>query len=479
MASKDQRTVVIADDDLDVLRLLGGHIGRWGYRVVGVPNKGELLSVLVRVRPLLLLLDLKFGESDGLELLRQILVGSPDMPIALLTAHGTIATAVAAMQAGAYDFLTKPPDLTRLRVLIAHASEKQALAARVRNLESIAVSPGLRLLGDSPAMRQTLDLLSSVAPTDATVLLLGESGTGKELAARTVHELSRRKDGPFVALNTAALPRELAEGLLFGHERGAFTGADRAQAGVCELADKGTLFLDEIGEMELGLQAKLLRFLQERTVHRVGGARPVAVDVRVVAATNRDLAERVRAGAFREDLFYRLNVFPVRMPALRERAADIPTLAGRFLALAGAKYGRGGMTFAPEALAAMADYHWPGNVRQLENLIERLAILHAGPVIPPDPLLDEFRSSDALPMTFGKSTARLTRLTRPSDDPDPTDGEMRRVDQLEKEAIVDALTRFSGRVREAAQFLGLSQATMYRKLKRYIINLDDYAQPGG
>ena len=477
MAGKDPQTVIIADDDSDVLSLLGAHVRRWGYEVTGVMSKGELLSALVQTRPLLVLLDLRFGDSDGLELLQQILASSPDLPVAMLTAHGSIAAAVSAMQAGAYDFLTKPLDFTRLRVLLAHALEKQALAARLRSLEALAVSPGLRLLGESAAMRQTLDRLRGVAPTDATVLVLGESGTGKELAARTVHDLSRRKDGPFIPLNTAALPRELAESLLFGHERGAFTGADRAQAGVCELADKGTLFLDEIGEMELGLQAKLLRFLQERTLQRVGGARPISVDVRVVAATNRDLAERVRAGAFREDLYYRLNVVPVRMPALRERVEDIPVLAGRFLAAAQAKYGKTGMSFAPETLVAMQRYPWPGNVRQMENLVERLTILHPGSEIGPEAVADDLRPLTGEPLSpVGAVQPPIRRSVVEASGPQE---DMRVVDQIERNAITDALASSKGKVREAAQFLGLSQATMYRKLKRYGINLEDFNPSAG
>jgi len=334
-------------------------------------------------------------------------------------------------------------------------------------------------MGESPAMQRLTGLLRSVAPTDATVLILGESGTGKELAAQTVHELSRRKDGPFVPLNMAALPRELAESLLFGHEKGAFTGADRAQAGACELADKGTLFLDEIGEMDINLQSKLLRFLQERTVQRVGNPRPVTVDVRVVAATNRDLAERVQSGHFREDLYYRLNVVPVKLPPLRERREDIPALAGRFLHRALMKYHREGVTFTSEALDAMTRFDWPGNVRQLENLIERLAILAPGPQIGPEAFLDEFRPT-TLPMAAPASlsvTPPPVSMPFTAVTPPPSGvSSLRLVDQIEKQAIVDALGRSGGSVRDASHSLGLSQATVYRKLKRYEINLNDYAK---
>jgi two-component system, NtrC family, response regulator HydG len=478
MSNANQPLVLIADDDPEVLALLGTHIGRWGYRVMLARGKGELLTTLVRHRPILVLLDLQFGDANGLEVMGQLLSTSPDLPVALLTAYGSIDTAVSAMRSGAYDFLTKPPDLTRLRVLLTHAAEKQALAAKVRKLEALAVSSGLRLMGESPAIQQTFNLLKSVAPTDATVLILGESGTGKELAARTVHELSPRKDGPFIPLNTAALPRELAESLLFGHEKGAFTGADRVQAGVCELANHGTVFLDEIGEMELTLQAKLLRFLQERTVQRVGSPKPINVDVRVVAATNRDLAERVREGQFREDLYYRLNVVPIKMPPLRDRPEDIPLLAGRFLNVALSKYMREGLSFAPETLQAMTRYNWPGNVRQLENLVERLAILTPGPLILPEALADEFRTASLnrpAPVVSVINPPAPAKPLLESVEPQASGDEgLRKVDQLERQAILEALTKTGGKVQDAAHILGLSQATMYRKVKRYSINLADF-----
>ena len=395
MAAETPRLIVIADDDPDVLAILETYIGTWGYRTAAARTKAGLMALLFRERPTLVLLDLRFGDTDGMELLGQLLGVCPDLPVALLTGHASVDAAVTAMRLGAYDFLTKPPDLRRLRVPLNHAADKQALAERVRKLEARAgaAAPGLRLLGDSPAMAQAVGLIRSVAPTDATVRVLGESGTGKELAAQTVHEVGRRAGGPFVPLNMAALPRELAESLLFGHEKGTFTGADRAQPGACELADKGTPFLDEVGELDLALQAKLLRFRQERTVQRVGNPRPLTVDVRVVAATNRDLADRVRAGQFREDLYYRLNVVPVKLPPLRDRRPDVAPRAARFLQRALLKYHRDGIAFSPEALDALTGYDWPGNVRQLENLVERLAILAPGPVIGPEAFADEFAAA--------------------------------------------------------------------------------------
>jgi DNA-binding NtrC family response regulator len=464
--------VVIADDDPDVLRWMSNLITNWGCRVAAAETKGELLTLLTREQPQLVLLDLRFGSTDGLELLQQIRAASPDLPVALLTGHGSIDAAVSAIRAGAYDFLTKPPDQTRLRMLIAHAAEKQALAARVRKLESVTLSPALHLASESQSMQRTVKVLQSVAPTDATVLILGESGTGKELAARMVHELSQRKNGPFVPVNTAAIPRELAESLLFGHEKGAFTGADRVQAGVCELADGGTLFMDEIGEMELGLQAKLLRFLQERTLQRVGSSKLQTVDVRVVAATNRDLLERVKAGQFREDLYYRLNVIPVRLPALRERREDIPILACRFLHKAAIKYGHQELRFTPEMLVALQNEPWPGNVRQLENVVERLAILTMGPEIGPEALERETPAETARQERVPETTQTVET---PIASESTSEGSPRLLDQMEKQAILNALEKSLGVVRDAAYQLGLSQATMYRKIKRYGVDLAKFA----
>jgi len=459
--------IVIADDDRDVLNLLAHKIESWGYRAGIAQTKAELMAMISKERPALVLLDLQFGDLNGIELLQQLQATFPEMPVAMLTAHGSIDTAVSAMRWGAYDFLTKPPDFTRLQVMIGHATEKHTLQSQIQKLETLFADGNQtkRLQGDSPAIHRVNELLRSVAPTDATVLLQGESGTGKERAAQTLHDLSNRASGPFVPLNMAALPRELAESLLFGHEKGAFTGADRAQAGACELANKGTLFLDEIGEMEITLQAKLLRFLQERTVQRVGQPKAIPVDVRIVAATNRQLADQVRAGLFREDLFYRLHVVPIVLPPLRERGEDIISLALRFLARATIKYRKPSLTFTPQARAALLAYEWPGNVRQLENLMERLAILCPGPTINTADFASEFHSSLLKP---------LSGVSGGGTNSSGSDSELRIVDQLEKQAIIESLEKHRGNVRDAAQSLGLSQATIYRKLKRYQVNLDSF-----
>lgn len=303
---------------------------------------------------------------------------------------------------------------------------------------------------------QVRETLKAVAATTPTVLIHGESGTGKEIAASLLHQESRRH-GPFVPVNMAAIPRELVESILFGHEKGAFTGADRAQAGCCEMADHGTLFLDEIGEMDLSLQAKLLRFLQDFTVQRVGSTKSKTVDVRVVAATNQPLADKVKGGLFREDLYYRLHIVPIRMPALRERPGDIPLLANRFLQRFAHRYRKEKLGFSQEVLQALATYSWPGNVRQLENLVERMVILSHGPVLEISHLPSEMMVKTSEEKSPGPAEA----------------GSLTHLEALEKQAIVESLVRSRGNIKEAARYLGVGSATVYRKIKRYAILMND------
>jgi DNA-binding NtrC family response regulator len=455
--------VLIADDDAHVLRALEHHIGGWGCRVACAARKADLYELLSRALPALLLLDRRFGEYDGIELLQELKQTYPDLTVVLLTAHGSIDSAVTAIKLGAYDYLTKPPDLMRLQVVVHHVLEKHRLSQRIRRLEeqlNRREDDGALLWGESPAMRQVQELIASVAPTDATVLILGENGTGKELVARRVHTLSPRRAGPFVPVNMAALPRELIESTLFGHEKGAFTGADQAQIGCCESADGGTLFLDEIGEMDVALQAKILRFLQERSVMPVGSSRARAVNVRVLAATNRDLQEQMRRGQFREDLYYRLNVVPIVVPPLRGRREDIDLLAARFLERSAARHRKPVTGFSRAAMAVLTQYAWPGNVRQLENLVERLVIFCPGGEIGADLIPAEFRNdADEPPVPAPTAPAPVPSA--------PPAADIRPIDEMERQAIVDALAKCNGNVREAAKLLGLGQATVYRKIKRY------------
>jgi len=450
--------VLVADDDPQFLRLVEHHLRSWAHRVETVADKGQLLRKLAELRPGLLLLDVRFGEHDGVEILRQVLSERPDLKVVMLTAFGSIDNATTAIKLGAVDYLTKPVDVNRLRSVVADALEPASPPVAVaRGATPPAPSLTRPLLGESEAVNRLRELVAKIAATDSTALILGESGTGKELVARALHEQSSRRSGPFVALNVAALPRELVESTLFGHAKGAFTGADQMQRGCCEAADHGTLFLDEIGEMEIGLQAKLLRFLQERSFQRIGQTTPVSVDVRIVAATNRNPLEQVRKGELREDLYYRLNVLPIVVPPLRERRDDIPLLAKHFLARFGARSGRESLRFLPTAEAELCHHDWPGNVRELENFVERLAVLCPGPTIGPDEIRSQFQD---LPVSKSSPPARPS----PSVGPESRLTEMERI---EKEAIMQALALAQGNVRVAAKSIGLGQATVYRKIKKY------------
>ena len=465
MSTPASFSILVADDDPQFLKIMEHHLRAWSYRVESVSDKGALLRRLAGARPGLLLMDVRFGDHDGLEVVRQIVGEYPDLKVAMLTAFGTIDNAVAATRFGAMDYLTKPVDLNRLRSVVNQVRESATPAAPSRP----AATPGApavltrAILGESRSIRDVLSVIERVARSDATVLVLGESGTGKELIARAVHEMSPRNQGPFVPLNVAALPRELVESTLFGHVKGAFTGADQMQSGCCEVADKGTLFLDEIGEMEIGLQSKLLRFLQERSFQRVGQSRPISVDVRIVAATNRDPLEQIRRGLLREDLYYRLNVIPIVSPPLRGRRDDIPMLARNFLERAVSRGGGRPIEFTQDALEELTRHDWPGNVRELENVVARLAILSPGPLIRGDEIRAQFPSTS----NPGDNTGGLAPVvTGPGR---PALGGLRAIERMEIDAIVNALACSNGNVREAANRLGLGHATVYRKIKKYSI----------
>lgn len=459
-----QDYILIADDDPNILQLASAYLQRWNYKVRSAVNKSELLGHLARHEPLLLLLDLHFGADDGLEVLSALQTTYPNLQVIMLTGNNSVEIAVRAIKLGAYDYLTKPPDFERLRLVVNHAIKTRRLHHQVDRLSRLVDEKTSHLLvGDSAPMRKVRELISSVAPCDANVLFLGDSGTGKDLAARTIHAESKRVGGPFVPVNMAAIPRELVESTLFGHEKGAFTGADRPNTGCCEAAHHGTLFLDEIAEMELGLQAKLLRFLQERTFQRVGSSRLHHVDVRIVAATNRDPESQVRKGLLREDLYYRLNVVPIILPPLRERVEDIPQLAMRFLHRAAVRNHKLIDGFRDAVLEIFMHYDWPGNVRQLENVVERMVIFATGPWITPDEVPDEVRGAAAL----GPAMRNWNN---------PQHSKLNKVELMEKQAIVAALKKCQGNVTRAVALLGLSQATIYRKLKRFGLQAKEFCK---
>lgn len=487
--SKSKPLVITADDDAEILKVVRFRLERWGYRVIEVPSKKELLARLSEEFPAVLLLDLRFGESDGLEVLRELLSRMPQLIVVMLTGHGSIDNAVSAMKMGAFDYLTKPVQENRLQIAVQHAVEKFHQNQRIAQLEEQLLEKkkvSRPILGTSSLIRRLHEEIDSVAPTDATVFIHGESGTGKELVARAIHERSQRSGGPFIPLNMAALPRELVESTLFGHEKGVFTGATQTQKGSCELADGGTLFLDEIGEMDIHLQAKLLRFLQEQIVQRVGSAKPIAVDVRIVTATNRNPEAIVKAGTLRADLYHRLNVVRLSLPPLRNRREDIPLLAAHFLRRFNERTGKAIESFDKATMDVLCQYSWPGNVRELENMVERMAIFCRNQQITADLIPNEILEAENLPAPASpspKNDSPHWQPDSPSDaEPSDADGDsepetgierqLKPFERMERAAIIEALEQSGGHVAEAAQRLGFGQATVYRKIKRYEIPLN-------
>jgi DNA-binding NtrC family response regulator len=488
LVRKHTNRVLIADDDPDVSRLLGYHLKNWRMEFSVAYDKAELLRRLdSEEKPDVLLLDVRFGDADGLELIQDLQRRNPGLFIVVITAFGSIDLAISAIKSGARDFLVKPIDPNRLKALIDEAIETRDQRANQSEAKAdravAAPKPGGTrsegdhgIIGESPATHALIKLVRRVAPTEANILILGESGTGKEVVARAIHQLSRRSAGPFLPLNMAALPSDLVESTLFGHEKGSFTGADTANPGAVESAEGGTLFLDEIGEMKLDLQAKLLRFLQERTFYRVGSSKPRKADVRIVAATNRNLIDRVAEGTFREDLYYRLNVVPIRIPRLCERPQDIPPLIAHFLRRICYRNGILAKQFDAEAMAAMVAYPWPGNVRELENTIERMEILSEGPQITLADVPEEVRQAGgdrpaqpdvAEHRHFATASPGPITVSEPAKERPDASGT---IDDMEKRAIEDALGFTQGNVRAAARRLGMGAATIYRKMKKYGIS---------
>ncbi|MBI1735548.1 MAG: sigma-54-dependent Fis family transcriptional regulator [Candidatus Rokubacteria bacterium] len=425
-------------------------LGRKGHEVEGVSD-GEAALAQLRDTPYdVVILDMKMPRKEGIEVLRE-LTDFPDPPqVIVMTGFQEVATAVEAMKLGAYDYLTKPTKIEELDILVRKAAEKGQLlrdnaALRAR---SEGEGPFAGIVTRSAAMHEALRIVDRVAPTDSAVLLLGESGTGKELVARAIHDRSPRVDRPFVPIHCGALPREVFESELFGHEKGAFTGAIAAKPGLVELADGGTLFLDEIGEMELDSQVKVLRALETSMFFRVGGTRPRRVDVRLVAATNRDLAEAMRAGEFRQDLYYRINTITLKLPALRDRREDVALLAQHFLE---AKSAYGAKRLSPAALAALEAYAWPGNVRELLHAIERAIILAKS---------DEIQPDDLPPEVLGRSETGPTYTGT--------------LESMERTHIVSTMRQVGGHRGKAAALLAIDPKTLYRKILAYGIQPDEW-----
>ena len=445
-------TVLIVDDEAANLESLVRIFSKEGYRTVGASTGAEALEVL-RGEPIpVMITDLMMPGMSGSELLRAAHAISPDTEVVLMTAYGTVEAAVDAMKDGAYDFVTKPLKRQAMVKTVRQALERQALRTENKRLKVRLqeVGPGgpKRIIGQSPAFRLAFDLCKQAAPATATVLLQGENGTGKELFARAIHDLSPRAEGPFVAINCAAIPEALLESELFGHEKGAFTGAIAARPGRFERANHGTLLLDEVGEMTPAAQVKLLRVLQEGELERLGGTAPIRVDVRVVAATNKDLHREVAEGRFREDLFYRLNVVALKMPPLHSRREDIPLLADHFLRIYCQKNAKVRTGFTAAALALMEGYAWPGNVRELENAVERAVVLSQGDAIDATDLPESVR---------GGPRGSAQHLVIPIGTP---------LEEIERRVIHETLRHTKSDKILAAQLLGIAARTIYRKLER-------------
>ncbi|MHB1135961.1 MAG: sigma-54-dependent transcriptional regulator [Coriobacteriia bacterium] len=443
--------ILIADDEKNMRWVLSQALEAEGYEVIEAADGKEALIAIAEQDPRIVILDHKMPAPDGMEVLRRLRAKGHRFPVIMLTAHGNVQTAVEAMKAGANEYLTKPFDLDELKLSVQKALAVEALAAEVDRLrEELDRDWDIEgIVAADPAMLELLSTIEKVAPTSATVMIYGESGTGKELVARALHRLSTRASKPFISISAGALPETLLESELFGYEKGAFTGAVMAKPGRFEMANGGTLFLDEIGDISPAVQVKLLRVLQERTFERLGGTRSIEVDVRVVAATNRDLQQLIADGTFREDLFYRLNVVPATIPPLRKRTADIPPLVAHFMD----KFRAGTRTISPKAMEALVAYQWPGNVRELENTIERITILSHGDVIEAEDLPAEVRSG----VGIVEAGSRCFILPEGGID----------LEETELDLVRQALERAGGSTPKAAKLLGLTTRTLEARMERF------------
>jgi two-component system response regulator HydG len=445
--------VLIVDDDTSMCELLAESLAQQGYEVRWKASAQEALAEVEQRNFDVVLTDINMKEMNGLELCQRATEAHPDLPVIVITAFGSMETAVQAIRAGAYDFITKPFDIDVVAIAIERAVKHGLLQREVQRLQR-AVDESRRfdeLLGASPAMKEVYDLLERVAESESTVLVTGESGTGKELVARALHRRSKRASGPFVAINCAAMPEQLLESELFGHTKGAFTDARTARPGLFVQAKGGTIFLDEIGDMPLGLQPKLLRALQERSVRPVGGDHETPIDVRVVAASNRDLETAIEERKFREDLYYRINVIHVELPPLRARGADVLLLAQHYLEHFAAQSQKDVRTLDAEAAERLSAYAWPGNVRELANCLERAVALTRGESISSADLPEKIRNY--------RTSHVLVAATDPS--------ELVPLEEVEKRYILRVLEAVGGNKTLAAQVLGLDRKTLYRKLDRY------------
>jgi two-component system, repressor protein LuxO len=461
LGGEPQPRILLVEDTASLAAVYGEYLRGAGFASRHARTAEEAFRLAGQEKPDCVLLDLRLPDSDGLTVLRVLRRDSPDLPVVVMTAHGSVATAVDAMRAGAADFLVKPFAAERLAVTLTNAVERAALRREVRDLAAARPRTSFQgFIGAAPGMQAVYRILETAASSRATVFITGESGTGKELAAEAVHRLSPRRDGPFIAINCAAIPKDLIESEVFGHVRGAFTGAVADRQGAAAAADGGTLFLDELCEMDLALQGKLLRFIQTGSFQPVGSTQLRRTDVRFVCATNRDPLLEVREGRFREDLYYRLHVVPVSLPPLRDRGADVVTIAEAMLARSAAEEGRAFRGLAEDAKTALLAHRWPGNVRELENAVRTAVVLHDG----------EWVTAAMLPQTLQNATLR-DGAAPPAPTPRPAPAradadrtrQIRPLAEIEREAIERAVELCDGNIPKAAAHLGISPSTLYRK----------------
>jgi len=457
--------VLVIDDESAIRDSLKMILEYEDYQFVGAASGQEGLAAVQRERPDVVLLDIKMPGMDGIEVLKQLHAADETLPIVMISGHGTTSTAVEAVRSGAVDFLDKPLSSERVIVTLQNVLKQSELRTENRDLK-IAMESKYEIVGQSPALRHVLEAVTRAAPTNATVLLLGESGVGKELVARTIHRNSPRAGQRFVQVNCAAIPEELIESELFGHEKGSFTGATEKQVGKFEQADRGTIFLDEVGDMSQKTQAKVLRVLQEQEVERLGSARTIKVDVRVIAATNKNLEDAIERGEFREDLFFRLNVIPITVPPLRDRREDIPRLVQHFAKRTAEEHNLKPKRFDAAALEALQRYRWRGNIRELRNTVERLMIMTPADVVRVDDLPPDLRNGDG---PRAVSTTETTSALKSGGEPQSSSPATLRAfkDAAERAYLVQKLRENAWNISKTAEIIDTPRSNLYKKLEQY------------
>lgn len=440
--------ILIVDDEPNAIKVLSAILNRAGYESVGIHDVESAIRILEEEEIDTIITDLKMPERDGMDLFDYVKKNAPDIPVIFLTAYGTVDSAVNAIMGGAFYYFIKPPDYNKLKGILARAVEQRLLKKEISELrKKLYNNKQYKIIGTTPQIRKIFEIIEAVKDTDSNILIQGETGTGKELIARALHYSSHKSSLSFIAVNCAAIPKELMESELFGYEKGAFTGAINQRKGKIEEVEGGTLFLDEIGELELSLQAKLLRVIQEREIERIGNNKKIKVNFRLISSTNRDLRKEIKEGRFREDLYYRINVVDIRVPPLRERRDDIPLLAIEFTKEFNEREGKR-INLSNDVIKAFQRYHWPGNVRQLRNVIERIVVMSKKEILDLNDLPDEFRILNTEVNDIEYNCIKTIK-------------------ELEKEAVIEALRKCKGNKSKAAKILGISRKAFYNRLKDF------------